>query len=306
MTRGRGGEQRPRRWGTASALLDDDEARRRLVAAALRCIVRRNTGRISMDEVADEAGVSRATVYRYYRTREDLILGVILSRLDQAMGLVVRSLEEPSNAARSIPELLLLPAGLLLGGTVNEALFPQDTRSLLTPVELASDAVVEGVYRHISPLLRQWQDDGQLSADLDLRTTTRWLNLISVTLLTPPWLEMPNTEKRAFLDTYVLRALLTPSPPRPSLPTPAPPRPLCCSVPGTDSGAIPVAAPPRPSLPAPAPPRNTPARPRPHPRIGLEISAAKTAARNFGHFMISALRLSWLASRSLDDEGASR
>jgi TetR/AcrR family transcriptional regulator len=197
---------RPRRWGTASALLDDDEARRRLVAAAVRCIVRRGTGRISMDEVADEAGVSRATVYRYYRNREDLVLGVLLSRLDAAMDLVVRSLEEPDSAARSIPALILVSIGLVYGDAVNEALFSPDSRPLVTGLEMA-DPIADGVYRHIAPLLLRWQADGQLSPDLDLRVTARWLNGVSVMLMTPPWLEMPVEEKRAFLDRYVVRAL---------------------------------------------------------------------------------------------------
>jgi TetR/AcrR family transcriptional regulator len=212
MTQARGDSRpRPRRWGTASALLDDAEARRRLVAAAVRCIVLRGTGRISMDDVADEAGVSRATVYRYYRTREDLILGVMLSRLDAAMDLVVGSLEEPDNAARSIPELVLVSIGLIYGDTVNEALFSPDSRTLVTTVEMVADPIADGVYRHIAPLLRQWQADGQLSADLDLRMTARWLNVVSVMLMTPPWLEMPVAEKRAFLDRYVVRALLAAS-----------------------------------------------------------------------------------------------
>jgi AcrR family transcriptional regulator len=212
MTQARGDSRpRPRRWGTASALLDDAEALRRLVAAAVRCIVLRGTGRISMDDVADEAGVSRATVYRYYRTREDLILGVMLSRLDAAMDLVVSSLEEPDNAARSIPELVLVSIGLVYGDTVNEALFSPDSRTLVTTVEMVADPIADGVYRHIAPLLRQWQVDGQLPADLDLRMTARWLNVVSVMLMTPPWLEMPVAEKRAFLDRYVVRALLAAS-----------------------------------------------------------------------------------------------
>jgi AcrR family transcriptional regulator len=199
---------RPRRWGTSSALLDDDEARRRLVAAAIRCIVRRGSGRVSMDEVADEAGVSRATVYRYYRTREDLLLGVILSRLDEAMTHVVRSLEEPGNAARSIPELILVSTGLTEGGTVSEALFSPDSRPLVTSVEASALPILEGAFRHVAPLLEQWQADGQLAADLDIWTTARWLYLISVMLTSPPWPDMPLADKRAFLDRYVVRALL--------------------------------------------------------------------------------------------------
>jgi len=209
VIRARGdGEPRPRRWGTASALLDDDEARRRLVAAAVRCVVRRGTGRISMDDVANEAGVSRATVYRYYRTREDLLLGVVLSRLDMAMDLVVSSLQEPDDAARSIPELVMASVGLVRGDAVARALFSPDSRRLVTAEELTADPIVDGVSRHIAPLLQRWREDGQLPADLDLRMTVRWLNAVSVMLMTPPWLEMAAADKRAFLDRYVVPALL--------------------------------------------------------------------------------------------------
>lgn len=162
-----------------------------------------------MGDVADEAGVSRATVYRYYETREDLLLGVLLSRLDVAMDHVVRSLGEPGNAARSIPELVLVSIGLVYGDAVNEALFSPDSRPLVTAVEMAADPIVDGVYRHIAPLLRQWQADGQVAADLDLRMIAQWLNTVSIMLMTPPWLEMPVTDKRAFLDRYIMPALLT-------------------------------------------------------------------------------------------------
>lgn len=73
-----------------------------------------------------------------------------------------------------------------------------------------AEPIADGVYRHIAPLLRQWQADGQLSCDLDLRMTARWLHRVSVTLMTDPWLEMPVQEKQAFLDRYVVRALLAP------------------------------------------------------------------------------------------------
>jgi TetR/AcrR family transcriptional regulator len=187
---------------------DDEEARRRLVGAAAYCVVRGGTGRISMDEVADEAGVSRATVYRYYRRREDLILEVMLSRLDQAMELIVASLEEPSNAARSITDLILASVGLVRGDRVSEALFSPDSRSIVAAVESTAEPIVDGLDRHIGPLLRQWQADGQLAADLDLRLTVRWLNAVSAAMMTPPWLELTEAEKRDFLDRYVVACVL--------------------------------------------------------------------------------------------------
>jgi TetR/AcrR family transcriptional regulator len=178
------------------------------VAAAQRCIVRRGTARIPVDEVAAEAGVSRATVYRYFSTREELILGVLLSRLDVALDEVVRSLRHPRDAARSIPDLILNAIGLVYRDEVSEALFSPDSRSLVTTVEMTAEPIVDGVLRHLTPLLRQWQSEGQLHADLDLRMTVRWMNVAAVTLMTPPWLEMPPPGKRAFLDRYLVRALV--------------------------------------------------------------------------------------------------
>ena len=62
-----------------------------------------------MTEVADEAGVARSTVYRYFRTRDDLVLGLLLSRVDAALETVVRSLRDPDDAAKCLPDLILKP-----------------------------------------------------------------------------------------------------------------------------------------------------------------------------------------------------
>ena len=76
--------QPSRRWGDDRAILDDEEARRRILDAAGRCIVRRGNTQFRMGEVSDEAGVSRSTVYRYFPGRDDVLLGLMLMRVDTA------------------------------------------------------------------------------------------------------------------------------------------------------------------------------------------------------------------------------
>jgi AcrR family transcriptional regulator len=51
-------------------------ARRLIVDATARVILRIGIHQFSMQEVADEAGVSLRTLYRYYPSREDLVEGV--------------------------------------------------------------------------------------------------------------------------------------------------------------------------------------------------------------------------------------
>jgi len=52
----------PRYWGDDRALVDDEEARRRLIGATRRCIVRCGNAEIGMAEVASEAGAARPGV----------------------------------------------------------------------------------------------------------------------------------------------------------------------------------------------------------------------------------------------------
>jgi TetR/AcrR family transcriptional regulator len=107
----KGVSRAPADVGNDTALLDEAEARRRLIAAACACIVPHGSARIRMSEVADEAGVARSTLYRYFRTREELIIGLFLSKIDPALALVISRLPDPDNAARSLPDLVPMPLG---------------------------------------------------------------------------------------------------------------------------------------------------------------------------------------------------
>jgi TetR/AcrR family transcriptional regulator len=204
------GERALRRWGDDRALLDDDEARRRLLDATSRCIVRRGNAQIRMAEVADEAGVARSTVYRYFRTRDDLVLGLLLSRVDAALETVVRSLRDPDDAAACIPELILQPIGLVDGSALNEALFSVRSSAFVTFLELSSEPLLDASLRHFGSLLERWRDMGRLHADLDVRETVRWITAVALILLSPPWRTRPQEAKRLFLEHYLVRALVPP------------------------------------------------------------------------------------------------
>jgi len=65
-------------WGGLSPPGDDAEARRRLLEATRRCIERFGPERVTLGDVAEEAGVTRPTVYRYFDTGEDLLRAAFL------------------------------------------------------------------------------------------------------------------------------------------------------------------------------------------------------------------------------------
>ena len=68
---------------------DDEEARTRIVEAALTCIERHGPSQTSLSDVADTLGITRRTVYRYFATTEDLFTAAA----EVALGGFVRRIE---------------------------------------------------------------------------------------------------------------------------------------------------------------------------------------------------------------------
>ena len=197
-----------RRWGGDRALLDDGEARHRLLESASRCIVRRGNTQIRMAEVAEEAGVVRSTVYRYFASRDDLLLALLLQRIDSALADHVGALQHPEDAPGSIQELVVAPVQSVVGDALNEALMSGESTALTTALEIGSEQIVDVILRHYGPLFERWQADGQLHADLDPRETARWLHTTSLFLVARSWRHRPADAKRRFVEQYLLRALV--------------------------------------------------------------------------------------------------
>jgi TetR/AcrR family transcriptional regulator len=197
-----------RRWGDDRAILDDEEARKRILDAAGRCIVRRGNTQFRMGEVADEAEVSRSTVYRYFPGRDEVLLGLMLMRVDNALGELVRSLPAPDDPVRSVPEMVLARVESVDGNPLNEALFAAESTAVATALEKGSEPIVELLLRHYEPLLNRWKLAGRLYEDLEPRSVVQWLHTTILFLLAPSWRYRPAADKREFVEQFVVRALV--------------------------------------------------------------------------------------------------
>lgn len=60
-------------WG-GTPPADDAEARKRVIDATLRTIERRGPEQTTLSDVADELGITRRTVYRYFGSTEELFI----------------------------------------------------------------------------------------------------------------------------------------------------------------------------------------------------------------------------------------
>jgi AcrR family transcriptional regulator len=152
--------------------------------------------------------VSRSTVYRYFPGRDDVLLGLMLVRVDKALGDLVRSLPAPDDPVRSVPEMVLARVESVAGNSLNEAMFAAESTAVAAALEKGSEPFVELLLRHYEPLLNRWKRAGRLYDDVDFRWIVQWLHTTTLFLLGPSWRYRPAADKRQFVEQFVVRALV--------------------------------------------------------------------------------------------------
>jgi len=105
----------------AAGYLGADDAERRLVEAAERCIVRWGIRKTSLDDIAREASVSRATVYRVFPGGKERVVEGVLCHV---VGRFFHELEAELVAAPTLDELLAVGIGALLREAVDNPVLP--------------------------------------------------------------------------------------------------------------------------------------------------------------------------------------
>ena len=91
--------------------LSADEVERRLVAAALRCVARWGFAKTTVDDIAREAGVSRATTYRVFPGGKDRVIETVVHH---EIGRLFHEAETEAAAAGSLEDLLCTGIGLAM------------------------------------------------------------------------------------------------------------------------------------------------------------------------------------------------
>lgn len=79
-----------------------DARRRQLLDAGARLMERSGSHSVSMQSVADEAGVSVGLIYRYFANKQDLVQGVIVGVLDDMARLLPEAVGPETDPVRRI------------------------------------------------------------------------------------------------------------------------------------------------------------------------------------------------------------
>jgi AcrR family transcriptional regulator len=195
------------RW-RADAPEDPAAARARVLDAAEACFARDGVSKTSVEDVARAAGISRATVYRYFGGgRDEIVLGVVVREADRYLARLADRLGRRDDLAEAVVEFVAT--------TVHAAQREERLGRLFTMAEVGTasrmlhsgwDVLLTRCVAFWRPHLDRWAT--QVRPGLDEAEIAEHLLRVVLSLLTvrgPRW--RTREEMSAYVRSYVVPAI---------------------------------------------------------------------------------------------------
>lgn len=180
--------------------------RARLLDAAERCVHRYGLRRVSMADVATEAGLSRGSVYNWFDDRQALVDAV----LERAAERFVASSETAVDRRRTLVGQVAEAAVFITGHLEDEALtlrLPGEQESIFATLLTArAITLVERWVDFWLPRLDAAEHRGELRAGLDHRRAAEWIVRLMLSFAVMPSATVDLTdadEVRAFVKDHL-------------------------------------------------------------------------------------------------------
>jgi AcrR family transcriptional regulator len=171
----------------ATARLTDQPlgVRERLISATEACLARNGIRRTTVVQIANEAGVSRAWLYRHFPDKASLVVAALVRTDEQFWADAESRVSAVTGIAAQVGAAVTLslqrrPGALLL------RLRSEESDAFAAIVGRGLRELVPGMARFWHPYLEAARASGDVRADLDVERAAEWIIRIVVSLVTIP------------------------------------------------------------------------------------------------------------------------
>jgi AcrR family transcriptional regulator len=180
-----------------------------ILGAARECYLDEGISNTGMREVARAANIARSTLYRYFPSRDDVLVAVIKQEMDAANVAIQRGLGAYSEPADIIVEGLILALREIPERPLLRAVFASDEDARARRIVWSSQIIVEFGEELMENVIQPALEAKVLQDKVQPRILVEWVYRVLLSFLTLPsnWIENED-ELRATLHALLVPVLL--------------------------------------------------------------------------------------------------
>jgi AcrR family transcriptional regulator len=190
---------------TKIALVEEANTREALISAAQHCIARFGLAKTTMSDVASAATVHRATVYRYFTDREELVAAVFLREAAPLLAQAVQKLETSEDVAEGLVDALVESISEMRRSEIVQTLLSSDS-PVAAHRSLMSEQVANVARTTAEPALRRAVAEGRLRPGVTFDDASDWILRVGFSLLSDDQ-RVSMEDQRQLLKTFLVPAL---------------------------------------------------------------------------------------------------
>jgi AcrR family transcriptional regulator len=177
--------------------------------AAESCYTRFGPAKTTVEDVAQAAGVSRATLYRHFKTRDQLLLAVIVREAGRLAAEAELQLRRFDDVGSWIVEGMLLCLREIPSRPLLAMLFAPEEVGVASRLVLTSERLLEIGAGILRPMFEPARRRGLLRESVRIEELMEWVLRVLLSYLTvPSHLARTDAELRHLLRVMILPAVL--------------------------------------------------------------------------------------------------
>lgn len=192
-----------------------DATREKIIHASYKCFERFGISKTTIEDIAEMAGVSRPTVYKYFSGKQDIVGAISTIESLKVNAEIRRVVQRGSGFPETLSECVFLGVRMMTKSTWNRVF--AESHEVTTQSATPGSPVHRVMRERWEPLIRHGIEAGEVAPDLDIDEIVSWLFLTHHMILTMiETSEMSDAKLRAFVRRFIVEPLVPPRGPAPA------------------------------------------------------------------------------------------
>jgi AcrR family transcriptional regulator len=187
-----------------------ERTREKLLDAAMACYRKNGIGGTAMEDVAQQAGVGRATLYRHFANQEALLADVMAHNLAQMQALMSTSIQDCTLPEEFFVETALVIINECYKRGLNTILFSDSTsNSVVSRISFSDPTLTAMGDDLIGPFYQHAKEEGILRDWVTKPLLQEWTSRLMLSFLTNPSPRLNSDRKlRKFFYEAVMPSII--------------------------------------------------------------------------------------------------